>query len=147
MSVFSPKTLLILRYGITGVFGACVQVVVLWIGVSVLGYKDQYLIVVAVGFLTALAITFPLQKYWTFQDGTYDRATRQLFWYTAIALCSLGANTFLLTFARRVIESYHGDFFRLWYLIAEMVILVFVAGMSFVFNRAFTFRALNTIEK
>ncbi|MBM3261070.1 GtrA family protein [Candidatus Kaiserbacteria bacterium] len=134
------KYRLLVRYGITGVFGAFVQVCTLWAWVALLGLREQYLWGVVVGFCTALAITFPLQKYWSFRDGAHHRAPRQFVWYTLIALASLFINTFSLSVTKTILESTHVDFFRIWYLVAETIIVSGVALLSFLINRAITFR-------
>jgi putative flippase GtrA len=135
------KYFLLIRYGIIGVFGAFVQVFTLWLWVSVLGLRDQYLWGVVVGFCTALAITFPLQKYWSFRDGAHHKAPRQFFWYTMIALASLFINTFSLSVTKVLLENAQIDFFRIWYLVAETVIVSGVALLSFLTNRAITFKS------
>lgn len=131
-----------MRYGITGVFGALVQVFALWLWVGVLGLRDHYLWGVVVGFCSALAITFPLQKYWSFRDRVHHKAPRQFVWYTLIALASLFLNTASLSVAKIILESARVDFFHMWYLVAEMIIVLTVAGLSFLTNRAITFQMI-----
>ena len=131
---------LVMRYGVTGFIGALIQIGSLYVGVSLFGLEHEYLFVVAIGFCIALSVTFPLQKYWTFRDGAHHRAPRQLAWYSLIAICSLLANTLLLALARDILEALRLDFFHLWYLMAEALILIFVAATSFFINMIHTFR-------
>lgn len=132
----------IVRYGIVGASGALLQIVALWVWVSVLDMREYYLAGVWIGFCLALALTFPLQKFWTFKDTT-PRTRRQFFSYTVIALCTLTANTLLLSLAKTVLESMQVDFFRMWYLIADAGIVGVIALISFLLNRGFTFRAVS----
>lgn len=134
------KYFLLIRYGIIGVFGAFIQVFGLWLWVGVFGLRDHYLWGVVVAFCCALAITFPLQKYWSFRDGAHHKVPRQFFWYTMIALASLFINTFSLSVTKVLLENAQIDFFRIWYLVAETIIVSGVALLSFLTNRAITFR-------
>ena len=127
------------RYAIVGITGAVIQTLVLYAWVSVLGFYEHYLLGVVVGFCIALAATFTLQKFWTFRDRSMHRTSRQFSVYTGIALGSLGLNMLLLVGARRLLEALQLDFFHGWYLAAQVVIIVFLAGVSFVLNALITF--------
>jgi putative flippase GtrA len=117
-----------------------VQTLSLYVWVDRLGLRDWYLGGLVVGFCIALAITFTLQKYWTFRDTAHERAPRQFVWYTGIALMSLGLNALLLALAKVMLDSLGIDFFHLWYLGAQIVITGCVATASFLMNRLTTFK-------
>lgn len=134
--------LLVARYGAIGIFGASVQVATLWFWVAILGLPGHYLWGVVAGFLIALGVTFPLQKYWTFRDTSKDQTERQFGSYTAIALLSLVGNTVLLSLAKHLLEYANVDFFRVWYLVCEAGIVISIAGFSFISNYFLTFNRL-----
>ena len=108
--------------------------------VSILSLKEWYLLGSVLGFLVALAVTFALQKYWTFRDFTKEHMKRQFFSYTAVAVVSLGLNLLLLHLSKLIVESFDFDFFHTWYLVAQIAIIVLLAGCSFLANYFLTFR-------
>ena len=128
------------RYVIVGLIGALIQTTTLYVWVDVFGLHDTYLVGVVVGFCVALAVTFTLQKYWTFRDGVHERTPRQLFWYTSIALVSVALNALLLALAKATFESVGLDFFHGWYLAAQICVTGLVALSSFLANRTITFK-------
>ena len=141
LAEFRAKSWFLLRYAVAGAIGGAIQTVVLYVWVTVLDLTNTYLWGVVVGFAIALCASFVLQKYWTFRDRSRDTTHRQFVFYTIFALCSLGLNTFLLYESKMILESYNLDFFRVWYILAEIAIVAGIAGMSFVANYLITFRA------
>ncbi len=129
-----------IRYVIVGVLGAAIQTLTLYAWIDVFGLRAWYLGGLVVGFCVALAVTFTLQKYWTFGDTVHQRAPRQFVWYTGIALASLAGNALLLSLAKGIFTSLGLDFFHLWYLGAQICITGFVAAASFFTNRLTTFK-------
>jgi putative flippase GtrA len=140
MTFSSPEHLRIIRYGLVGVLGALMQITALWLWVDILGLREHYLWGVVVGFSLALAATFPLQKYWSFQDASHHAAPRQFISNTVIALCSVCLNLLFLSGAKMVLENMQVDFFHVWYVVAQAGIVVVIAGLSFVSNRFLTFK-------
>ncbi len=140
---FSPGIMRMIRYAIVGVTGAIIQMVSLWLWVGVFDLQDQYLWGIVIGFCLALAVTFPLQKYWSFQDSSRAAAPRQFVSYTLIALCSVCLNVLFQSAAKTVLEHMHADFFHVWYLTTQAVIVVVLAGLSFFTNRLLTFKDSN----
>ena len=65
---------LLIKFGITGATAACVHVTGAAIALS-LGAIP--VIATAIGFLAAFGVSFTLQKYWTFEDGSRERLFRQ----------------------------------------------------------------------
>jgi putative flippase GtrA len=136
----APNYLFLVRYGIVGLTGGLIQTSVLYLWVSVLLLQKYYLIGAVVGFCLALAVTFLLQKHWTFQNPSSEHVKKQFFSYTLIALVSLGLNIFLLHISKGILEHYGFDFFRVWYLLAQVAIIGFIAVLSFIANNFLTFR-------
>ena len=131
---------LLLRYGIAGVFGACIQTSALYVWVSVLGFESTYLLGAVIGFALALIITFLLQKYWTFRDHTTYRTRRQFTCYSIVAVCNVALNLLLLMGAKALLTVFGIDFFHGWYLAAQIFAVTIASGMSFVVNYFFTFK-------
>lgn len=128
------------RYGVSGAFGAFVQTFSLYIWVSVLGITEHYLVGAALGLIIALIVTFLLQKYWTFRERTHHRVHKQFGMYTVVALINLGVNLGLLHLSKVIVEGLGHNFFHIWYLVAQVIIVTFVSLMSFLLNYFFTFR-------
>lgn len=131
----------IVRYGITGGIGGALQTFVLYIWVSVLGLTAYYLWGLVIGFCITLGVSFTLQKYWTFSyRAQHHMPRRQFVFYGLTALASLGLNALLLFLSKEVLESLGVDFFKIWYLVAQVVIIFVVALLSFLFNYFVTFK-------
>ncbi len=131
-----------IRYGISGVVGAFIQTSTLFVWVSLLGFKDQYLWGVVIGFSIAVVVSFVLQKYWTFRDYAHHMAPRQLAFYSVFSLVSLGLNASLLHLSKIILEGLGFDFFHVWYIGAQILIILIVAVISFLSNRYITFRSV-----
>ncbi|OGG41018.1 hypothetical protein A2118_02110, partial [Candidatus Kaiserbacteria bacterium GWA2_50_9] len=119
-SIHREKFRLITRYGISGATAAAIQIVGLYIWVSVLGLTRQYLLGVVIAYCVALFVAFIMQKYWTFRDYSRDLIVKQVFWYTAISLGNLGLNALILHTSKVVLESNGLNFFQVWYLVAQI---------------------------
>lgn len=130
----------LLRYGVVGVLGGVIQTTALYIWVELLHLQAHYLIGATAGFCLALAVTFTLQKYWTFKDFLHTQVKRQFFSYTFIALINLGLNASLLYLSKLVLEALGLNFFHIWYLMAQVSIIVILAALSFIANYFITFR-------
>lgn len=126
---------MLVRYGISGATGAVIQIATLafWVEVVHAGNEDEYQGGIVVGFLIALAVTFLLQKYWTFKDASSERVKRQFVLYTIFALGNLAGNSGLMYVLV--------DVFGFWYLGANVFTVGCVAVLSFLANRYLTFRS------
>lgn len=131
---------LLVRYGIVGVTGGIIQTLFLYLWVGVLRLETHYLVGASLGFCCALMVTFTLQKYWTFRDRAEGVAHRQFALYTLIALLNLALTVLLLHASKALIEQSGFDFFDRWYLIAQVTIIVLLAGASFSANYFVTFK-------
>lgn len=134
------RFLFLARYGISGLTGGAIQVLFLYIWVSLLGLKSTYLLGLVLGFICALIATFALQKYWAFRDKEPNRTLNQLLSYSTVAVLGLTLNSVLLAGAKAVLEWFSLDFFDGWYLIAQIAIVGIVAIFNFSMNFLFTFR-------
>lgn len=130
----------LMRYGIVGAVGGVLQTLTLYIWVDILQKESHYLWGAVIGFCIALLVTFTLQKYWTFNDRDRTSMHYQFFFYTSIALASLALNLFFLHVSKTVLEALGFDFFRTWYLLAQITSVGVVAAFSFITNYFITFR-------
>lgn len=133
------KILFVGRYAIVGGIGGLIQTATLYVWVDILGLTHVYLLGAMLGFSIALAVTFLLQKFWTFRGKASQRTKREFMFYTAFALGSLLATMLLLELARMALRSVGKDFFDHWYLAAQIAITLLLALVSFFLNYAYTF--------
>ncbi len=134
------RLLFLTRYGISGIIGGAIQVLFLFVWVTLLGLESTYLIGLGLGFIAALIVTFALQKYWAFRDREVGRMSRQLLSYSIVAISGLALNAALLAGAKMLSGFLSLDFFHGWYLIAQIVIIGIVSVFNFSMNFLFTFR-------
>ena len=134
------RLLFLIRYGISGVIGGAIQVLFLFVWVTLLGLESTYLLGLGLGFIAALIVTFALQKYWAFRDRELSRMSRQLLSYSVVAVSGLALNAVLLAGAKMLFVSLSLDFFHGWYLIVQTGIICVVALFNFGMNFLFTFR-------
>lgn len=89
------------------------------------------------GSICALALStivgFLLQKFWTFEDRRTDVASRQLLFYSVIALANIAINTGIVFV---LIHLLH-----VWYLLAQAVGAGVVAVSSYFLYRTFLFNS------
>lgn len=97
-----------------------------WLGV-------WYLTSSVVSFILSLAVSFGLQKFWTFKDRVLDHWHQQFLIYLVLAVANLAVNTWLV-----FVEV---EWFKLWYLSAQFVTGAFIGAYTFflyryLFNRS-----------
>jgi dolichol-phosphate mannosyltransferase len=120
----------ILRYIISGGTGAVTDLAFLYIFVEYAGL--WYIFSVILAFMTAFAVSFTLQKFWTFGDCSISQVYRQASTYFIISVINLGLNTFLV---------YVGvDFVGLHYLVSQFIAGGLLAFSSFFMYSIFVFR-------
>lgn len=78
------------RYLLGGFFVFAVSIGLLYFFVDILGI--WYLWATTATFCIALALSFTVQKYWTFQDHSLDRLSGKIGIYAILQLCNLAAN-------------------------------------------------------
>jgi len=121
----------VIRYGIVGIIGGLTQLFFDYLFIEV--FETWYMYGVVTGFLVALALTFTLHRYWTFQLYDSVDADRQFLLYTGTAVFSLVGNVSLM--------YYFVEVLLMWYVLAQIITICIVSGLSFLFNTFITFRA------
>jgi putative flippase GtrA len=115
----------------------CVGSVVVVINVGTLYSLTEflhiyYLLSAVLAFLVAFLASFSLQKFFTFRETSTGRtATRQIALYLVLQLAYLGTNAALLyAFV---------EYLRVWYVLAEIIIALGLAVVTFTVSRRFIF--------
>ncbi|MEK7088476.1 MAG: GtrA family protein [Patescibacteria group bacterium] len=120
------------RYLIGGAVGAATNVFSLFLLVEIFGV--WYLLAAVWSFLIAWLVSFLLQKYWTFQNYLTENGAlqKQASYFFAISLFNLLPNTLLIYI--------FVDFFRWWYLLAQVFSSALIAISSFFLYKRFVFQ-------
>lgn len=141
LAMTKERILFLVRYIVSGLTAIGVQTLTLFVWVNMLGLQSLYLVGTMLGFLLGLSVGFVLQKYWTFNDRSHHTVHVQMFWYILVALMNLILNTVLLAAAKHLFEALGFDFFHIWYLVAQVCILLTLAVGAFIINTLVTFRS------
>ncbi len=114
------KKNILARYVAAGLTGASTQIGLLYIFTDIV--KIWYIYSSIIAFVSAIIVSFLLQKFWTFKDGSTNKMHHQAFKYLVTAITGLIANTLLMYL--------FVDLIGLWYIFAQIVI----GGMIMIFN-------------
>ncbi len=125
-----PKLFRILRFLISGGLSAIVNLGSLYVFTEYVGF--WYIVSACFAFLLSFGVSFTLQKFWTFRDRSVEGASRQAAMYLFVAIINFVLNISLLFFLV--------EFFHLHYLLAEMIVMVVIACVSFFVYRNLIFR-------
>ena len=119
----------IVKFLISGAAGVSVNLAVFH---ALYTASVPYLVGSAAGVLTSLAVSFLLQKYWTFADRTSGQVHTQFMLYVALGLCNLALNIGIVY----VLIGKLGVF----YLLAQAISAALIALNSFFMYHAFIFK-------
>jgi putative flippase GtrA len=120
----------IVRYIISGGTAAFVNILFLYIFTDIFGW--WYLMSAVVAFLFGFAVSFGMQKFWTFRDHSTDNVHVQASIYLIVCIANLLWNTFLMYM--------FVDIFGMWYILAQIFAGGIVALSSFFIYRKFVFK-------
>lgn len=126
-----PAHTKILRFLISGGVATGADLVLLYVFTDIFGI--WYLASSFLAFIIASAISFLMQKFWTFRDHSRAGMPMQAGMYLGIAAVNLGLNTLLVYVLVEQI-GFH-------YLIAQIIVSVFIAIENFFIYQRFIFRA------
>ncbi|MDX9872792.1 MAG: GtrA family protein [Clostridia bacterium] len=124
----TAQFLRLIRYGLVGFLGTALHTGVL-IAFVELAQGDPVGGSV-LGFLTALIVSYILNRSWTFRSA--DKGYRQFFIYTSVSLLGLGFNTTLMFLTVNVL-SWH-------YLLGFCLVVLVVPLSNYFLNCIWTFR-------
>lgn len=121
----------LLRYLISGGTAAAANIGLLFLFVQFLGI--HYLSASITAFIASIAVSFTMQKFWTFQDASLREAPMQFGRYLFVLFANLALNTLLMYLLV--------DGAGLWYLYAQVLATGVVAVAGYFGYRHFVFRA------
>ena len=122
----------LVKFGIAGMSATLTQFIILYT-LTELGL--WYLASTSLGFIVAFFISFFLQKFWTFRDTNRDKMYSQMAVYLAAALIGLLFNAggmYVLV-----------EYANFWYILAQMVMVVFIATCNFFVYKFLIFKNNN----
>lgn len=120
----------ITKYTISGGTGAAVHLSVLYLLTKVVGV--WYILSTSIAFIIAFFVSFTLQKYWTFKMNEFANISNQLIKYFFVGVINLFLNAGLMYVLV--------DVFHLWYMLAQIIVLAFIGGVSFLVYKFFVFK-------
>lgn len=111
----------VIKYIITGVLATLTNLFFLFLFYEFL--ELRIILAVPFAFIIAFIVSFSLQKLWTFRNYSKKRLIRQLIYYFSFALFGLFLNTSLMYYLVEVLAW--------WYLLAQLLVTIFLAGINF----------------
>ncbi len=123
----NEKVWFMVRYVISGASATIVNLSFLYFFTDLLGI--WYVYSAAFAYPVAFVVSFALQKFWTFKNGTLSHIRSQFVFYVALGTLNMFLNSYLIYL---VVETtgFH-------YLAAQLCIGVFIALWSLMFYRVF----------
>jgi putative flippase GtrA len=115
----------------TGVSLGFLFVLTDWLGI-------WYLASTVISFFAGFLTSFFLQKFWTFNDNGRDLIKQQLAIFLLITLVNLLGNTFFMYVLV--------DIFKVWYMLAQVVITALIAFWNYNAFRLFVFKPVEAIN-
>lgn len=120
----------LIRYLMSGAAAAASNLAVLFILVHFI--RMYYLSASIVAFVASVAVSFTLQKFWTFQDSLTHDMRAQFVRYSAVVLTNLVLNIALMYL---LVEKV-----GLWYLFAQVLTTGTIAIVGYIGYKRFVFR-------
>jgi putative flippase GtrA len=117
------------RYLIVGALGTATHLAILALCVEWL--KQDAVVSAAAGFVGALSVSYILNHQWAFESKQSHGSS--LWRYIVVSLCGLVLNTAMMMALI--------NYFRFWYLSAQLSVVIIVPIINFVLNRYWTFGA------
>lgn len=118
------------KYIFSGGMATITNLLILYVLVEFLGV--HYLIASTAAFVVSIAVSFTMQKFWTFEDSSKDNIHAQFAFYLAVVLFNLALNTFLVYAS---VEWLH-----IWYFMAQFIAGAIIALISFFAYRNMVFK-------
>jgi dolichol-phosphate mannosyltransferase len=121
----------IAKFVISGSTAGFVELGLLYVLTRYLGL--YYLVSSTVGFVFAVAVSFTLQKFWTFENTSITYIHKQAAMYLGLGVTNLGINAAIMLL---LVEVFH-----LWYLLSQLLACATMAGSNFLIYNCFIFKA------
>jgi putative flippase GtrA len=124
------KSKKVIKYIFSGGMAAVTNLSALYLLVEFLGV--HYLVASILSFIVSIAVSFIMQKFWTFEDSSRDTIHAQFAIYTVVVLINLVLNTFLVyAFV---------EWLSIWYFAAQFLAAAIIALVSFFAYRNLVFK-------
>lgn len=111
----------IARYLFSGITATAMNLYITYVLTDLLGF--WYIFSSVIGFVTALAVSFVMQKFWTFRHAAMERVRSEVTQFFAVAIVGLLFNT---VFVYAFVEYAHTH-----YLLAQILAGVLIAATNF----------------
>jgi glycosyltransferase involved in cell wall biosynthesis/putative flippase GtrA len=125
----------IVKFAFSGAAATVIHFLLLFVLTDV--FQVWYIISTIVGYIGGFFVSFTLQKFWTFRDRS-RRWRQQVFLYFLVSLTGLGANVAMMYVLV--------DNLRVWYLLAQLITVCFIAIGNFIVYRLIIFKKSSSIE-
>ncbi|MDQ5955135.1 MAG: Group 1 glycosyl transferase [Patescibacteria group bacterium] len=126
--IVRPQHRQVVKFAIAGGLSACTNFIILFVLTDL--FHVYYLVSATVAFLAAFAVSFLLQKFWTFEHNT-GRTHTQLMLYFIAAMVNL-----LITIGLLYVLT---DVLHLWYMFSALVTAFLIAIGTFFLYRSVIF--------
>jgi predicted glycoside hydrolase/deacetylase ChbG (UPF0249 family)/putative flippase GtrA len=126
----SPRFLEVIRFVIAGVISTGSNLLLLFLFTDILGL--WYIASAITSYLLAIAISFTLQKFWAFAHHSVAHVREEVFWYilnNVFGLVFDAVGLFVLV-----------EYFGMWYMFAQFILLALIATWNFFIYRFVIFR-------
>jgi len=123
---FCDKRKAVVKFFIAGGFAGVVDLIALFVFHDLFAW--EILFSTSAAFILAFAVSFSLQKIWTFRNYSHKKLPRQLILYFAGAFISLNLNALGMHWLVNNLG--------VWYLLAQIIVNLFLAVINF-FNYKF----------
>ena len=123
------------RFCIAGGFAFTVNLAVLYTLTDIL--HIYYLLSTVGAFLVSLAVSFTLQKFWTFRDRSREHLHIQLPLYVGMQVASVSVNAALM--------YVFVEYLHVWYLFSQAIISFGLAVIIFFINKSYIFKERGTL--
>jgi putative flippase GtrA len=120
----------IFKYIFSGGTAAVVNLSVLFILTDFLGF--WYLFSTTIAYVSAFAVSFCFQKFWTFKDMSVEKIHSQITLYLIIGFINLGVNAGLMYILV--------DWIKVWYFLAQIFVSGSIAVFTFFLYRNLIFK-------
>jgi len=118
------------KFAIVGVINTLINLVLLYLLTEFLGI--HYLVSAFFAFVVANLNSFILNKIWTFKESIKHKAASRYVKFIAVSVTALAVN---LIFLYVLVE-----FFRVWYMFAQVLAVLLNFLINFFGNKIWTFR-------
>lgn len=91
----------------------------------------------SISFILCFAVSFFLQKIWTFRNRSNSRVVRQMMMYFAVGFMNLNLNGFLMHILVNRLE--------VWYIFAQLLVNLILGGGNYLCSRFIIFKKQNEV--